>query len=86
MADRLNKPDIPRPPGSNGNNQPTQQQVMQAVVVLAHQIFKLLPPNGCQISIPIGKKSSILVPGKPDVPQAILHLSWSPVDITVRTK
>lgn len=58
---------------------------INAIIVLAHQMERLIAP-GVHISIPIGKANKIHLPGQPDKPRTILHISKPQMTVQVNTK
>ena len=62
-----------------------EAEAMNAIIILAHQMERLIAP-GVHMSIPIGKQRAIEIPGKPNPPRTVLHISKPTMTVIVNTK
>ena len=69
----------------NANNGTREAEAMNAIITLAHQMERLIAP-GVHMSIPIGRANKIHMPGRPDKPRTVLHISKPAITIVVNTK
>ena len=67
------------------NNGTKEAEAMNAIITLAHQMERLIAP-GVHMSIPIGNVNHIHIPGKPDKPRTIMHISKPALAVQINTK